>query len=216
MHLKGHAALETKAAAERARLLIEQAEALGEAPEDPLQLFSVLYSFWVANFIKFSGDLVRELATQFLGFAEKQGTIAPLIIGHRLLGVSLLHTGDITKGRVHLDCANALNDPMEHRPLATRFGVDARVAILSYRSFSLWLLGYPDAALGDTEQALNDAREIGQAPTLMHALAFASSALILCGNYRAADAPLKELVALADEKSASFGRHLECWINGAF
>ena len=44
LHVRGHAAPETKAAAERARLLIEQAEALGEAPEDPLLLFSVLYS----------------------------------------------------------------------------------------------------------------------------------------------------------------------------
>ena len=42
MHVKGYAAPETKAAAERARLLIEQAEALGEPPEDPLLLFSVL------------------------------------------------------------------------------------------------------------------------------------------------------------------------------
>ena len=36
MHTKGYAAPETKAAVERARLLIEQAEALGEPPEDPL------------------------------------------------------------------------------------------------------------------------------------------------------------------------------------
>ena len=43
IHVKGYAAPETKAAAERARLLIEQAEALGEPPEDPLLLFSVLY-----------------------------------------------------------------------------------------------------------------------------------------------------------------------------
>jgi hypothetical protein len=37
MHVKGYAAPESKAAVERARLLIEQAEALGEPPEDPLQ-----------------------------------------------------------------------------------------------------------------------------------------------------------------------------------
>ena len=43
MTIKGYAAPETKAALERARMLIEQAEALGEPPEDPLLLFSVLY-----------------------------------------------------------------------------------------------------------------------------------------------------------------------------
>jgi hypothetical protein len=36
-------------AAERAHPLIEEAEALGESPEDPLLLFSVLYGFWVGN-----------------------------------------------------------------------------------------------------------------------------------------------------------------------
>ena len=64
----------------------------------------------------------------------------------------------------------ALYDPAEHRPLATRFGVDTGVSVLTYRSTALWLLGYPDAALADTEQALKDAREIGHAATLMYAL----------------------------------------------
>ena len=38
----------------------------------------------------------------------------------------------------------------------------------------------------------------------MHALAFASSTLILCRNYTEAESLLKELVALADEKGASY------------
>ena len=92
------------------------------------------------------------------------------MIGHRLMGTSLLVTGDIAEGRVHFDQAIALYDPAEHRPLATRFGQDTRVAILSYRSLALWLLGYPEAALADAEHALKDAREIGQAATLMYAL----------------------------------------------
>ena len=41
---------------------------------------------------------------------------------------------------------------------------------MSYRSLALWLLGHPEAALADTDHALKDAREIGQAATLMTAL----------------------------------------------
>jgi predicted ATPase len=134
MHVKGYAAPETKAAAERAHLLIEQAEALGERSEDPLLLFSVLYSFWVANYVAFNGDVNRELAAQFLALAEKQRTTAPLMIGHRLMGASLLHTGDIVEGRAHFDRALALYDPAEHRALATRFGQDVRAGTLPYRS----------------------------------------------------------------------------------
>ena len=143
MHTKGYAAPETKDAVERARLLIEQAEALGEPPEDPLLLFSVLYGLLATNFVAFNGDVVRKLATEILALAEKQGTSAPLMIGHRIMGSSLLITGDIAEGRAHYDQALALYDPAEHRPLATRFGQDVRVAILSFRSLALWLLGYP-------------------------------------------------------------------------
>ena len=32
--------------------------------------------------------------------------------------------------------------------------------ILSFRSYALWLLGYPEAALADIDQALKDAREM--------------------------------------------------------
>ena len=51
MHTKGYAAPETKASFDQARLYIERAGALGEPPEDPLLLFSVLYGFWVANYV---------------------------------------------------------------------------------------------------------------------------------------------------------------------
>ncbi len=156
MHLKGYAAPETKAAAERARVLIERAETLGEPPEDPLLLFSVLYSFWVANYVAFNGDVMRELAADFIAVAKKQRTKTPLMIGHRVMGISLLTTGDITQGRAYLERALALYNPDEHRSLATRFGQDVRMASLSYRSLVLWMLGYPAAALADTERALKE------------------------------------------------------------
>ena len=203
MHVKGYAAPETKAAAERARLLIEEAEARGEYPEDPLLLFSVLFSFWTASFVAFDGDALREGASQFLALAEKRRATVPIMIGHRIMG-SVLHTGAFVEGRAHLDRAIALYNPTEHRPLATRFGQDVRVAALSYRSWALWMLGYPDAALVDASQALEEAHEIGQAATLMYALVHALLIHIQCGNYAAAKAENDELVALANEKNALF------------
>jgi predicted ATPase len=207
-HAKGHAAAETKAAVERARLLIEQAEALGEPPEDPLLLFSVLFSFWVAHHVAFNGDAMRHFAAQFLVLAEKQGAIAPLMIAHRIMGISLTSTGDIVDGKAHLDRAIALYDPAAHRPLATLFAVDARVSILSFRSRALWMLGYPEAAIADTDQGVTDARQIGHAATLTNALGAAGLTQILCGDYAAAIAQSDELVALADKKLTVFRKAL--------
>ena len=204
LHVKGFAAPETQAAVEQARLLIEQAEALGETLEDPFLLFSVLYGAWVANHVAFNGDATRKLAAQFLAFAEKQKTTAILPIAHRLMGTSLLCTGDIAEARAHHDKGITLYDPVEHRPLAMRFGQDSRVLILSFRSIASWLLGYPEAALADAEHALKDARDIDHAASLMFALAHVWLVYLQCRKHAEATARADELVALAKEKSASF------------
>ena len=99
MTIKGYAAPETKEALGLARKLIEQAEALGEPPEDPLLVFSVLYGVWGVDRIAFNGDAMRELSAQFLALAAKQSATVPLMNGHRIVGVSLLLTGDILEGR---------------------------------------------------------------------------------------------------------------------
>ena len=204
MHVKGFAAPETKAAVELARVLIEQAEALGEPPEDPLLLFSVLYGVWVANYAAFNGDLMHELAAQFLALAEKQGATAPLMIGHRLMGTALVSTGNTAEGCAQYDQALALYDPAEHRSLASRFGQDVRVVILTQRSLALWALGFPDAALVDAERALENAREIDHAATVMYALNVATWTQIFCGNYVLANALADELAILAEEKGALY------------
>jgi class 3 adenylate cyclase/predicted ATPase len=204
IHVKGYAAPETKAAAEQARLLIEQAQALGESPEDALLLFSALYGFWVANYVAFDGDVVRKLAAEFMVLAEKQEATVPRLIGHRLMGISSTWTGDIVEGRTHLDQVVTLYEPAEHRRLATRFGHDAGVAGLIYRAFALWFLGHPKAALEDAHNALKNAREIGQAATLMYALSNATWSQIYCGNYGAATTLVQELLPLAQEKGAAY------------
>ena len=86
-------------------------------------------------------------------------------------------------GRAHYDQALALYDPAEHRSLATRFGHDIRVSVLSFRSVALWMLGYPEAALADVDQALKDAREIGHAPSLMFALSVTSLTHLLLRKF---------------------------------
>jgi len=204
LHVSGYAAPETRAAVERARLLIEQAEALGEPPEDPVLLFSVLYGFWVANLVAFNGDVMRELAVQFLTLADKQRATGPLMMAHRIMGLSLLHTGDIVDGRGHLDRAITLYDPAEHRPLATRFGQDVGAATLCWKSLAFWLLGYPEAALADTEHALMVAREIGHSATLMYVLNFSAWTHIHCGNYATTNPLVDEFGALKDQTGSVF------------
>jgi predicted ATPase len=201
--VKGYAAPETKAAVERAHLLIEQAEKSGEPPEDPLQVFSVLFGSFLITYTAFNGDQMRKLAEQFFVLAENQGSMAPLLVGHGIMGISKVHTGDFAGALAHLDQVLRLYDPAEHRSLAARFGNDRRVGGFQYRAFAHWLLGYPEAALADADQALKVAREIGRAADLMNALAIGSYTLVLCRSYAAAHARIDELLTLAEEKNAA-------------
>jgi predicted ATPase len=204
MHTKGYAAPQTMQATERARTLIAEAETRGELPEDPLLLFSVLYGSWVANQVAFNGDAMRALGTQFLRLAEEQMTPVPIMCGHRLVGVGLLLTGDIAASRSHLDRAVTLYDPALHHTLAMRFGVDIRVAALSYQSWALWIVGHPLAALANANTAVKNARDTGHAPTLMFALQVTAVALIECGIYAPTNAMVDELIILAEKKAAPY------------
>ena len=137
---------------ERARLLIEQAEALGEPPEDPLLLFSVLYGFWVAN---------------LRGVQWRRGA--------RACGAVPGARGEAEGDRPAHDRASphghffAVYGRHRARPSALRSG-RSRFTILpnivrwrrdlaktpgcqscAYRSLALWMLGYPEAALADAE-----------------------------------------------------------------
>jgi hypothetical protein len=143
------------------------------------------------------------LAEQFLSLAEKQDAVAPRLIAQRMMGISALFRGEIATGRAHLDRAIALYDPTADRALGTRFGLDARVVSLCYRSVALWSLGYPEAALADVDQAVEAARDTGQAATLMHALVHCSWPRAWTGNDVAAEGLLREAIALADETSGS-------------
>jgi predicted ATPase len=184
--------------------LIAQAQALGEPLDDPWLLLSVLWGFWAASYIGFNGDLMRELAAEFLALAEKQRETAQLHAAHRIWAITLSFTGDIVAARAHYDRAFALSDPAGDDLPTTYFGTPPRVSAPSFRALTLWLLGYPDAAQADIDVAVKEARGIGQAASLMLALGMTNYVHLLSGNHVAAAGFADELSALADEKGTPF------------
>ncbi|MHC4055637.1 ATP-binding protein [Bradyrhizobium sp. 25ACV] len=202
-HVKGQGAPEVKAAAERTILLIEQAEALGEAPEDPLLLFMALSTLSGTYLTAFNGDRACESAARLLALAEKQKDTLPIVFAHCRFGVALVEMGNFAQGLAHLRTI-ALYDPLEHRETARRRSQDIRQAALLYRSRAQWALGYREAAILDAERALNHARDTGHASTLMLALAPVCLTKLLNGDYVAAKNLSDELIQLAEEKGSIF------------
>ena len=127
---------------------------------------------------------MRKLAVQFLALADKQRVTGPLTTGHRLMGLSLLHTGDIAEGRVHLDRAITLYDSAEH--VLWRRVLDKTLALQAC-SGSRWLLGcsaIPRPRSQTPSTPSRFARETGHSVTLIYVLNSAPGPISTAGIMR--------------------------------
>jgi class 3 adenylate cyclase len=111
MLVKGYSSPDVIGAYEKAQSMIEKAESLGEGPEDPLLHFSILYGLWVSSYIAMDVDQLCRRAEQFLAFAAKANTSAPMQIGHRLMAVAQIVVGHFEIAQMHADQAVALYVP---------------------------------------------------------------------------------------------------------
>ncbi len=164
---KGHGVPEVERVYTRARELCQQ---LGETS----QLFPALVGLW--RFYSFRAELrtARELAEQLMSLAQNVQDPALLLQAHRALGVTLFSLGEVAEGRTQLEQAIALYNPQQHRPHAFLYGTDPGVYCLSFSSYALWLLGYPDQALKRVQEAITLAQGLSHSRSLVFALGHGS------------------------------------------
>jgi hypothetical protein len=118
---KGYANPEVVAALERANRLVTEIGAAGT----PVH-FSVLYGLWVSNLGAGAIAAALEHATNFLSLAQSQPSSGPLLVGHQILGHSLMLSGDYVTALPHLETAASLYRPDEDRDDALRYGAGHR------------------------------------------------------------------------------------------
>jgi predicted ATPase/class 3 adenylate cyclase len=190
---KGYAATETERAYARARELCAK---IGETP----QLFPVLFGQSVIHMLRAEHSAALEVSEELLRLAQRQENPAPVLVGHRVVGASLFHLGRFAEARDHLERTLALYNPARDHALAFVWAQDPRVRALSWLSWTLYVLGYPDQALARGREALADARAIGHLPTLAYAMVWNGTLLQLRRQHGAAQAASAELMSLAREQ----------------
>lgn len=154
------------AVAEVSSRAIELCRALDNDP----RIFPALYARW--SYLRVASD-VREagaLARDFLTLAEQKGTRADRMVGHRLLGTSLLD-GETEQACVHLDRAVKLYDAAADRATAVTYGTDVQITSLSNLCICYWLVGRVTDAVTHGREALRHAQQLSHAHTLGYAYA---------------------------------------------
>jgi class 3 adenylate cyclase/predicted ATPase len=192
MVTKSLAAPEVEQAYTRARELCQQ---VGETP----QLLPVLFGLcrFYGNRAEF--QTMSELGEQFLRLAQR---VEPthLVGAHYMLGVSLYWPGEFASTRTHLEQGIALYNRRRHHSLAFIYGIDPGVSCLSYLSWTLWDLGYPDQARGRVQEVLALAQELSHPFSLAQARQSATIVHQLCREGHTTQEQAEAMITLARDR----------------
>jgi class 3 adenylate cyclase/predicted ATPase len=197
--LRGYAAPQTLAVWQRARGLLGP-------HSDSSRKFAVLYGLWAAAYVTGQPDLQRQVASEALTEAETRGDAAGLCLANRILGTTLVVSGELYRGRYHLEQARALYDAQRHRPLMFQFGQDIGATAMSHLCLALYHLGLIDQALAMADKAIRHARALNHPHTLAYTLAHVRVCLDACRGSTENNAVYTELLALSRKHRFRFWR----------
>ena len=164
---EGFAASEAREAYTRARELCTQTP--GVPPS-----FPVLWGLWLFHKVRSELNLAREMAEELMVIARKQEDPDLILQVHQALTVTSLCRGEPAAAHRHMAQGAALYDSRRHSTHSFQFGQDPGVACKAIGAVALWLLGYPDQALRQSDEAVRLSHELMQPSSQSLALHFAA------------------------------------------
>jgi len=194
MGARGYADPEIAPLLERSQQLVTETGGVGSALH-----FSVLYGIWVVAYVGGNAKRLLDLAREFHSLAESQATSGPCLIGHRILGASLMVVGNYREALPHLTLAASLYEPNEHREFAFRYGQDLGATALCYLAWALWHNGFFAQATLTAGRAIRHAHEFGHAHTLVYTLWHAATVSLLARDAVRVAALANEVVEVSAE-----------------
>ena len=176
---------------------LELAEELDDIDQQLRALYGLyLYQMRIGKF--------REgvaFARRFRTAAEKKSDPSDLLLGNRIVGVSLfLWLGDAGEARVEIERLLARSPALGPQLQAVRFGLDQRVAALFHLSRILWVQGYPDQAVRTAAAGVDEAVAIDHTISLCFALADGACPVSAWVGDRAATARFVGMLSARAEK----------------
>ena len=150
---EGFAAPDVRRAYLRARELWRQAPNSGP-------LFPVLWGLWLYSKVRSELARAQEMAVELQSLSTEQQDPALALQAHQALGMTAFCQGRPAVAVQHVDQVAALYDPVRHRKHAFMFGQDPAVICKAYGAVALWLLGYADQAVRQSDEAIQMSRDL--------------------------------------------------------
>ncbi len=141
---------------------------------DTHYLFPALWRLQRAHLLRPELQKAREAAEHLLLQARDQQDNGLIIVAQLALGSTLYYLGEPALAAAHATDGMALYDPLLHHPLTMLYGgMDPGVSCQVHASSALWLLGYSNQALLQSQAAVAQARKLSHHFALVQALLYA-------------------------------------------
>ena len=189
---KGFGADETMRALNRALNLCEK---LGDTP----QVFPVLNGLVGVHLMRGEFERARAVAQHLLTLAQRSSDKTALLMGHRLLGMSLFVVGELNAAKRELQSAIELYDPAQHAALALVFSLDFKATAQAYLGLTSVLLGDTEGGVAHNRDALAYAQDLRHWHSISYVLSFLAGAYLVAGNPRAAYPVAERTIASSTE-----------------
>lgn len=164
MAIKGWAAVEVEDTCIRARDLSEK---LG----DTQSLSGALWGLWTNYFLRGQLDPAKETALKVCQLANHAGQPILRIIACHAIGYTNHSRGEYLDSKSHADQGINFYQLNTEKEIVLTFQFSSTVAMRLFSATSLWMLGYPEKAARQIEQAFNLVNELKHTPSTAYALA---------------------------------------------
>lgn len=137
--------------------------------------FPILYGLFRYYMLQARYARAQEIAEQLVVMAEETQDEDFLVAAHRAVAGPLVYRGDYARAMPHLDKVLSIPASADVRTRVNRYDVvDPWIAAGSYRSWTLWLTGYSQQALEQSEKTLREAESLKHPFTMTLALSFST------------------------------------------
>jgi class 3 adenylate cyclase/predicted ATPase len=157
-------------AAEAVEHVYQRARELSQEVDDPTEHVRALMGLYVQFFVRANHEAVHALTGELLQLGQTVQDPLVLIQTYAHEGESLLFQGKYALARTHLEHAKSLYHPQQYTPSAYFFGHHPVVQTLGILPLVLWVLGYPERAVQQSDQALTFAQGLSHPFSLAFAL----------------------------------------------
>ncbi len=186
----------------------QRARTLSENTNDIPYIFRALYGLWRLNMLRAKYAIAKNQAAELLELSKTTHNDSFPTPANRAMGATLFYMGEFEDSLEHTDQVINVGKVQSHMSevlIADIYDVvDPRVTCLSYAAWTSWMLGYPEKARRNMQNAVDLADKLAHPFSIALAQSFASWFYQFSGNKEKTQQCALKALTISQEQGFKF------------